>query len=185
MKTKTKKIIDVVFKTCWWVAFILLFVMVFGIVSAKFKGEVPNVFGYSVVRVTTPSMSDTIPADTYILLKKTAPKEIKENDIICFYSDDVNILGYPNTHRVEEVKIIDGKYEFVTKGDANAVQDSTTAKGDKLIGKYVKTLKGITWLSQALKAQGAIVVFVGVAIATMGIVVVTVIIKSKEENKNQ
>lgn len=183
MKTKTKNIIDVVFKTCWWVAFVLLVVMVFGILSAKLKGEVPNVFGYSVVRITTPSMNDTIPVDTYILLKKTAPEDVKEKDIICFYSDDENILGYPNTHRVKEVKIVDGKYEFVTKGDANANEDSVTAKGDKLIGKYVKTLKGVTWLSQAIKSQGAIVIFVGMFVATTGIVVATLIIKTNEENK--
>jgi signal peptidase len=85
---------------------------------------VPKVFGYSVVVITTGSMGDTFPVGTYILIKETLPEDIKENNIICFYSEDPSIYGYPNTHRVTKVIESNGKYEYITKGDANAVEDN-------------------------------------------------------------
>lgn len=183
MKEKAKKIIDYTVKIIWWITFISLFFLVGSIISAKLKGEVPKIFGYSVMTITTPSMGDTIPVDTYILIKETSPEEIKENDIICFYSEDVNIYGYPNTHRVIRVIQVDGGYEYVTKGDANALEDNVTAKSEKLIGKYVKNLDGVTWLAKAAASKGMILIF-GFMIVGSGIAVVMAA-KLKEQEKTQ
>lgn len=179
--TKTKKIISWAIKISWWVVFALLFLLCLTVISAKLKGEVPRVFGYSVIKVATPSMEETIPTNTYILIKKTQPKNVNEEDIICFYSDDPKIYGYPNTHRVIGVNFENGKYEFVTKGDANGMQDSVTAKGDKLIGKYVKTLKGVTWISNTINSMDMIVVFIVMFVCSLGIIIATSVIKLKKE----
>ena len=104
MNEKAKKIADYAFKTIWWVAFITLFLLVFSIITAKMKGEVPKVFGYSVLTITTPSMGETIPVDTYILVKETSPEQIKEEDIICFYSDDSGIYGYQPSIRSDSIQ---------------------------------------------------------------------------------
>ncbi len=183
MNQKTKKIIDITVKIVWWVLLVLLIALIVCIVSAKIKGKVPKVFGYSIVMITTESMGDTFPVGTYILIKETSPEDIKEKDIICFYSEDPNIYGHPNTHRVTKVIESDGKYEYITKGDANAVEDNITAKGDKIIGRYVQKLEGLTWLTGAVKSQGMFVVFIGMFIATAGIIVVTVVMKSKNDKE--
>jgi signal peptidase len=183
MSQKAKKIIDTTVKIVWWVFLVLLIALIVCIVSAKIKGKVPKVFGYSVVVITTGSMGDTFPVGTYILIKETSPEDIKENDIICFYSEDPSIYGYPNTHRVTKVIESNGKYEYVTKGEANAVEDNVTAKGDKLIGRYVQKLDGLTWLTGAVRSQGMFVVFIGMFIVTAGIIVVSVVLKSKEEKE--
>jgi signal peptidase len=183
MSQKAKKIIDTTVKIVWWVFLVLLIALIVCIVSAKINGKVPKVFGYSVVVITTGSMGDTFPVGTYILIQETSPEDIKENDIICFYSEDPSIYGYPNTHRVTKVIESNGKYEYITKGDANAVEDNITAKGDKLIGKYVKRLDGLTWLTGAVRSQGMFVVFIGMFIATAGIIVVSVVLKSKKEKE--
>ena len=47
--------------------------------------------------------------------------------------------------------------EFVTKGEANPTKDEYTAKGDKLIGKYVKNLNGFTRFAQMLEGDGMFV----------------------------
>jgi signal peptidase len=182
MSEKAKKIIDIIIKVVWWMVLILLIALSVGIVSAKIKGKVPKVFGYSVVHIISQSMSDTIPVGTYILIKEVSPEEIKENDIICFYSEDSSIYGRPNTHRVVEVLEKDGKYEYVTKGDSNAGQDTVTAKCDKLIGRYVKNLEGLTWLSGAVQSQGMMVVFVVMFIVSVGIVLATVVMEKKKMN---
>jgi signal peptidase len=183
MSQKAKKIIDTTVKIVWWVFLVLLIALIVCIVSAKINGKVPKVFGYSVVVITTGSMGDTFPVGTYILIKETSPEDIKENDIICFYSEDPSIYGYPNTHRVTKVIESNGKYEYVTKGDSNAVEDNITAKGDKLIGKYVKKLDSLTWLSEAIKSEGMVFVFGGMFVVTAGVIVVAMVLKQKNEDR--
>jgi signal peptidase len=183
MSQKAKKIIDTTVKIVWWVFLVLLIALIVCIVSAKIKGKVPKVFGYSVVVITTGSMGDTFPVGTYILIKETSPEDIKENDIICFYSEDPSIYGYPNTHRVTKVIESNGKYEYITKGDANAVEDNITAKGDKLIGKYVQKLDSLTWLSEAIKSEGMVFVFGGMFVVTAGVIVVAMVLKQKNEDR--
>ncbi len=183
MSKKAKKIIDTTVKIVWWVFLVLLIALIVCIVSAKIKGKVPKIFGYSVVVITTKSMEDTFPVGTYILIKETLPQDVQEGDIICFYSEDASIYGYPNTHRVVQVIENNGNYEYVTKGDANFVEDTVTAKGDKLIGKYVKKLDSLTWLSEAIKSEGMVFVFVGMFVATAGVIVVAMVLKQKNEDR--
>ena len=180
---KTKKIIDTALKVSWWVVLILLFILAMNICFAKIRGEVPKVLGYSVIKVATPSMQESIPSGSYILIKETAPKDVKENDIICFYSEDPTIYGYPNTHRVKKVIKIDDKYEYVTKGDSNTMEDSVKAKGEKLIGKYVKTLNVLTWVSTSIASKDMAIVFVITFIVSLGVIIASVILKNKKETK--
>ena len=64
MTEKTRKIIEKMFSIAWWVMFLAIFALVSGIVVSKAKGEVPKIFGYSVMKITTPSMGETIPVGT-------------------------------------------------------------------------------------------------------------------------
>ena len=109
--------------------------------ASKIRGEIPYFFGYSVMNIVSGSMEDTIPEGSYILIKKVDATEVRNGDIICFYSDDPAIKGYPNTHKVVEDPIYgENGIEFVTKGDANPRKDDYTAKGDKLIGRHDRFL---------------------------------------------
>ena len=182
MTEKTKKIIDRVFSITWWTVFLALFALIFGIISAKMKGEVPKVFGYSVVKIISPSMGEEIPVGSYVLIKETAPEDIEKWDIICFYSDDPAIKGYPNLHRVvqDPIQVGDG-YEYVTKGDGNIGEDPVNARSEKLIGKYVDKLDWLEDLSNAVSSKGMIL-FVGLmGFLSVGMIVAIVFIKSKEE----
>ena len=76
-----------------------------------------------------------------------------------------------------------GNYEYVTKGDANLVKDTVTAKGDKLIGRYVQKLDSLTWLSEAIKSEGMVFVFGGMFVATAGVIVVAMVLKQKNEDR--
>ena len=159
-----------------------LFFLVFGIVNAKIKGEVPKVFGYSVVKIITPSMGEEIPVGSYVLIKEVDPEDVGENDIICFYSDDPAIKGSPNLHRVVKppIEVGDG-YEYVTKGDGNALEDSVTAKSDKLIGRYVDRMFWLENLSDSVNSNGMLTFVMVLFVLSMGMIVAVVVLKSKEE----
>ena len=156
------KIIKKCISALWWIALALISAMMFSIIGAKMQGKVPQVLGYSVVKIVSGSMEDTIPENSYILVKATSPEKIKRDDVICFYSSDSSILGIPNTHRVVADPIVtDTGIEFVTRGDANVLDDKYTAKGENLVGRYVRTMDGLGAFVDMLDGGGMNVLFVG------------------------
>lgn len=180
---KTVKVLKLAASALWWLVLVSLAILLVNICGAKLTGNVPSVFGYSVMNIISGSMEDEIPKDSYILIKKVSPEKIEKNDIICFYSTDPKIYGIPNTHRVVEEPIItDSGIEFITKGDANPVNDTETAKGDRLIGVYVKSLDGLTSFANALSAKTIVIVIICLQICIIAMAAYAFVISKKKEN---
>ena len=169
----------------WTILFTLLVLLIFSIISAKYKGEVPSVFGLSIIEVTTGSMEDKIPAGTHVLIVKTPADKIKINDIICFYSDDPEIKGYLNTHRVVKDPIItENGIEFVTKGDAALEEDEYTAKGDKLVGKYLTNLDFMKTLMKITEPKNMFILVIVINIGLAAMFITTTMISKKEADED-
>lgn len=184
VKSPKNSVIKTVLSVLWWSAVVLLFLVLVNIIGAKMSGKVPSIFGYSVINIVSGSMEDTISEDSYILIKQADPEDIKRGDIICFYSRDPAIYGALNTHRVVEDPITaDGKTEFVTKGDANPVNDKVTVRGEDLVGIYVKRLDALTAFSNALAGNTMIIIFAVLQASLIGMAAFSIIIfrKSKKE----
>ena len=186
MKTKACKILQYVAKGSWWCVVIALALLLINIFGAKINGKVPSVFGYSVINIISSSMEGEIPKDSYILIKKVAPEEVGKNDVICFYSKDPQIRGIPNTHRViEEPIVTEDGIEFVTMGDANPGPDPVNARGEDLIGVYVKRLDGISAFSKSLEGNTLIIIIIVLQLGIGAMVVYTVVAsKAKGEGEN-
>lgn len=181
-KKKLVKTIRLSAVTAWWCVLVLLFVLLANIFGAKLLGKVPSVFGYSVMNIISGSMEDEIPKGSYILIKKQDAEEVERGDIICFYSSDPLIYGMPNTHRV--VDIIEGEQiEFVTRGDANLGEDKVTAKGEDLIGVYVKRLDGLTAFSDFLKGNMLICILIGLQICIVSMFCHAIIAAKKKKDE--
>jgi len=101
------------------------------------NGRAPKMLGFSAFRVLTGSMEPTYPIDCMVLVKEVDPSEIKEGDVISFYSQAEEIQGSINTHRVIGVYDIDGKKCFETKGDANPAPDDVLVSEEYVIGEVV------------------------------------------------
>ncbi len=181
-KARILKAVKISAKVLWWSFTVLLVILLVNILGSKIRGKVPSAFGYSVVKIVSGSMEDTIPRGSYILIKKTPPEDVGTDDIICFYSTDPVIYGVPNTHRVKEVKNEGGEYKFVTRGDANGAEDKYLAEGGRLIGVYVKTLDGLTSFSNSLSGNTLIIVIICLQICIISMVVYSVVI-SKDRAK--
>ena len=184
-KPKKKSALGITLSALWWSAVTVLVLLLVNILGAKMTGNVPSVFGYSVMNIVSGSMEDEIPKGSYILIKKIAPEDVECGDVICFYSTDPQIYGLPNTHRVVEEPINNnGSIEFVTRGDANPINDKETAKGENLIGVYVKRLDALTAFSDALKGNMMIFVIIGLQICMFGMAVYAVTALRKNKNSN-
>lgn len=101
------------------------------------KGEVPSIFGYSLFRVMTGSMEPAIPTDSLILVRRTAPEELRVGDVISFFSRDPALLGEVNTHRITALEEEGGRLLIHTRGDANNVEDRYPTYEEDLVGRVV------------------------------------------------
>lgn len=118
------------------VMIILAVVILLNVVMTK-SGQVPNVAGYSMLRVLTGSMEPAIGTDAIIIVRKTAADQVQVGDVITFYSSDPALGGAVNTHRVTEISRENGVLTYATKGDANLIEDKYPPNEYDLIGVVV------------------------------------------------
>ena len=133
MKTKW------IFKVFNVAAIALILVSVFVLLSVVLTpaGQVPQVLGYSVFRVMTGSMEPEIREDSLLVVQKTPPEDIVPGDVISFFSPDPMLEGAVNTHRVVRVEKENGRIQFITKGDANVIEDTYPVDASALVGRAV------------------------------------------------
>lgn len=125
MKLKLKKVFRIFRTVLCWLCIALLLIVVISLVTAKIQGSYPSVFGYSIYRVSSGSMSPELEVGDVILGKSVSdPMDIKVGDVVT-YKGSGELSGMLITHKVivapEEV---DGVLTLQTKGIANEIPDS-------------------------------------------------------------
>ena len=125
-----------------------------------------NVLPYSVLWVLTDSMEDTIPARSYILVKRANPGEIEIGDIITFRSRDSALGGSLNTHRV--IDIVGDHDAFVTKGDrVGATVDPQNVLPEDIQAVYVRNLPVLTFFGRVFTSPVGFVICLLLMLAGM------------------
>lgn len=179
-KTSTfRRIVGVV----GYVLILLIIALLIFVVGSNVAGRTVFIFGRTPAWVMTPSMEPTIPARSYILVKKVEASEVNVGDVIVFSSDDPDLKGALNTHRVIEIR---GDHaEFVTKGDANSVNDAYTAKAEKILGVYEKNLPTLTAVGRFLFSRIGIIIALTVILAIVMVIYVPDIIRANRERTKE
>lgn len=124
------------------VAFIIFVLFICGMIFIMSTGKHFSIAGYQVLRVLTSSMEPAIAENTCIIIKEYPVDQLKVGDIITFTSDDPQIQGYYNTHRIHDIVEENGETLFVTKGDASSAVDAYPVHKDQVAGIFVKELPG-------------------------------------------
>ncbi len=182
---KKTKIIKRIFSVVWWVLVILLVMLLINVIGAKMRGKVPNIFGYSIMQIISGSMEDTIKTGEYILVKGVRPEDVGIDDIISFYSDEREIYGLPNTHRVVDIMKTDNGLEYVTRGDANSANDTVNARAERLIGVYVGTLTFLGDFSDFLNNGGMFAIVTVLWVSTFAMIGFSMFKKLKEQSSSE
>ena len=134
------------------VVFVLFVLFICGMIFIMSTGKHVSIAGYQVLRVLTSSMEPAIAENTCIIIKECAPETLQVGDIITFTSDDPQIRGYYNTHRIHEIVEENGETLFVTKGDATSFVDGYPVHMDQVAGIYVRELPGGRMLGKCFVA---------------------------------
>ena len=118
----------------------------------------PKVFGIQLYEVKTESMEPTYPVGSVVYVKPEDAKSIEVGDIITFtLGTDTDLVM---THRV--IEIIEDEQSFITKGDANPVEDAEPVKFNRVIGKPILCLEGIAFISNFINSSTGVKVMVGI-----------------------
>jgi len=96
------------------------------------------------------SMAPYLKAGDLLAVQKISPREARVGDVVTF--KEPSRPGILLTHRVVSKALRDGRYEFVTRGDANTGSETWSVKTDGTIGRLLIRLPGVgrfvSWLGQ-------------------------------------
>lgn len=138
---KYKKILNYIGKVISSAIIVLLvligaFLVYYVVAAQKYKNDPTQKPAINMYTIISGSMEPTIHVyDVVFDIAPKSPQDIKVGDVITFTSTSSISQGLLVTHRVQDIKIVNGKYEYVTKGDYNPTADSSTAKYEDIIGK--------------------------------------------------
>lgn len=141
----------------WAIFIILVFIAIFllyyyianKIYISKGSGYEPK---FSIYIIASGSMVPAINvADAVINIKVDSPDDLEVGDVITFRSSSPTTMGITVTHRIKGITTDDdGNICYITKGDANNVEDSACAKYTNIIGKVVLRIPGLGYIQKFL-----------------------------------
>ena len=100
------------------------------------KDDVPSIFGYTAFSIQSDSMEDEIMTGDFILGKKCDPNELKEEDIISFFTVNNEGRIFINTHRIIDIEETSDGRIFTTKGDNELEPDLRKVYEGDIVSKY-------------------------------------------------
>lgn len=133
-KKKNNKL-KIIGNTFFTIFMIVMTVLIFVAAQSRLTGREPTLLNHRLYVVDSGSMSPTIKVDAMIVVRESEPNEINKGDIITYYGHNKSSRV---THRVIDIE--NHGENFITKGDANEVNDPMPLNGKKLIGKVVFTV---------------------------------------------
>ena len=120
--------------------FIVLVVVMAALVTilslSSKEDDIPSLFGYTAFSIQSDSMEDEIMTGDFIIGKKCDPKQLKEREIISFFTVNNEGQIFINTHRIIGIEeTIDGRI-FTTKGDNENEPDLRKVLEGDIVSKY-------------------------------------------------
>lgn len=141
---------------------LVTFVLVIGLVFTRVNGEPPELFGYQLLRVSSPSMEPKLEVGDIILSKEIDDiTKIAQGDIITYNGEFGDYAGKRITHEVVVAPYLtDDTYYLQTKGTANDYPDPEIRE-DQVIGSMVCSLGVLSVLYDFFITPWGLIVILG------------------------
>ena len=131
-----KKAVKVIFSVLSWIVLIFALLVTILVFTADRNNGVSSLLGYIPLTVESDSMKPTFSKNDLIIDKEIDDvNTLKKGDVITFWTI-IDGKKVKNTHRITEVKNVNGNISFITKGDNNDVKDSLAVYSADIIGKW-------------------------------------------------
>jgi len=144
---------------------LVVFVFVIRLTGAK-----PKIFGYYIFNVASDSMTPMLEVNDVILVKQCGGEDVHKGDVITYRGQSGELAGKDITHKVieEPVKDSGGTIRIKTKGTKDGAIEDPILTGEQVIGKYVRTLKILSFIFTIFKQWYGLAIFLGVIVLLMG-----------------
>ena len=181
-----KKILKKSMNLIPYIMLVISFGLIIQVAVSIKNGEVPSVFGKSVLFVETNSMEDTIMTNDMIFVD-TKAENYHAGDIISFHRpDQQNIII---THRIISVEVIDNVSYYTTLGDNNSFSEDweTNFTEDYIVGKYISKSSFLGGIYKFAFSEGLSLLFISIILIfiTIGGMEVYSIVKTLKEVKDK
>ena len=175
-KAKRRRVANIL-STVLLVALVLLVIVIF---ITRITGHVPSVFGYSIFRVQTDSMTPTLEVGDVIIDKKVPAEDIQKGDIITYDCLSGDLAGQTITHRVvTDPECRSGTYYYQTQGDrAGALLDDVISY-DQVEGKYVNKLPWLNEMYSFFLSPYGLLTFILIILILFGYEMISLIVSYK------
>ena len=132
-----------------------IFIMLLIIIIAA-PLTIPKLLGFQIYAALSGSMEPSYPVGSIIYVQKAEADQIQTGDVISFYlPEEADVVM---THRVTQINT--ESKEFITKGDANELEDEDPVAFNRLIGKPVLCIPKFALVSNLMNtATGKAIVF--------------------------
>jgi signal peptidase len=125
----------------------------------------PNVLGYKTYVVLSGSMEPEIKTGGIVLATTAPPSSLKVGDVIVYNRSDADERV---THRIVEVRNEGSSPTFITKGDANSVEDPWTVQySSGTAGKVVLTIPYIGYISHGIESPQGRMLFLVIPVLVL------------------
>ena len=144
---------------------LVVFVFVIRLTGAK-----PKIFGYYIFNVASDSMTPMLEVNDVILVKQCSGEDVHKGDVITYRGQSGELAGKDITHKVieEPVKDTGGTIRIKTKGTKDGAIEDPILTGEQVIGKYVRTLKILSFIFTIFKQWYGLVIFLVIIFLLMG-----------------
>lgn len=154
-------------KNTFFILFIaLLITMVFSVLYSRIKKQEMSFLGYRFYTVLSESMKPALKMGSLIAVKPVKPDYLHAGDIIAF--TDAFKPDQITSHRIVEIKN-NNNMSFVTKGDANSVNDENLVYSNNVIGKVVFHIPYVGMLLNFVKTKKGIILLIIIPGLAVGI----------------
>ncbi|MEG0894184.1 MAG: hypothetical protein RSE93_00600 [Oscillospiraceae bacterium] len=102
------------------------------VVITRKTGNPVIILNHSLMIITDDSMGDSIPKDSLMIIKKTSPLELEENDVVILKDGDNNA-----TKRIISIMPSDSGLTFITKSDKLETIDNDVRNEQDIIGEVI------------------------------------------------
>lgn len=144
--------------------------------------EPPTILNHSIYIVRSNSMSPTFKTGTLLIIKRTDSGTINVDDIITFRKKNDTLS---TTHRVVEIIEEDNTRKFVTRGDANNVDDPIPVSENEVLGKVTVYIPLLGYVFGFIRTKQGIILVIVIPAFILMVTQIIQLFKYKKDSKKE
>lgn len=148
-RIKNNKLIYIISLLIKFIIYAVLIMLLFIIVVQKISSNEFSIGGIKVFTVISGSMKPEYNVGDMLISKDVNPSTLKVGDSVVYRGEKGDMAGLTVTHKIISVREEGGTYYFVTKGNANLIEDPEISS-NQILGKIIYKTVIFSFLSRVL-----------------------------------